>query len=215
MFTGIVEELGEITAVEESPVAARLTVRGPLVTSDARHGDSIAVSGVCLTVVEVSGDEFTVDVVHETLRRSRLAEVAAGDRVNLERATAVGDRLGGHIMQGHVDGTGRFLSRDEEGLTRFSLPAGLSRYVVEKGSIAVDGVSLTVVSVTNEEFTVALIPTTLEVTTLGRASAGDPVNLEVDVVAKHLEKLAGPYLADLARVAEQNGRRAAAIQEDA
>lgn len=129
MFTGIVEELGEITAVEESPVAARLTVRGPLVTSDARHGDSIAVSGVCLTVVEVSRDEFTVDVVHETLRRSRLAEVAAGDRVNLERATAVGDRLGGHIMQGHVDGTGRFLSRDEEGLTRFSLPAGLSRYV--------------------------------------------------------------------------------------
>ncbi|GLY65735.1 riboflavin synthase subunit alpha [Amycolatopsis taiwanensis] len=215
VFTGIVEELGEVTAVEQVPMAARLSVRGPLVASDARHGDSIAVSGVCLTVVEVRGDEFTVDVVNETLQRSRLAKIAAGDQVNLERATAAGARLGGHIMQGHVDGTGVFLSRDAEGLTRFSLPEGLSRYVVEKGSIAVDGVSLTVVSVTNDEFTVALIPTTLEMTTLGRVTPGDPVNLEVDVIAKHLEKLAGPYLADLARVAEHNGGRAATTQEDA
>jgi len=215
VFTGIVEELGEVTAVEQAPVAVRLRVRGPLVTSDAGHGDSIAVSGVCLTVVEVSDDEFTVDVVNETLQRSRLAKIAVGDQVNLERATATGGRLGGHIMQGHVDGTGAFLSRDVEGLTRFSLPESLSRYVVEKGSIAVDGVSLTVVSVTNDEFTVALIPTTLEVTTLGRLTPGDLVNLEVDMIAKHLEKLAGPYLADLARVAEHNGGRAAAAQEDA
>jgi riboflavin synthase len=211
VFTGIVEELGEITGVEQLPNAARLTVRGPVVSSDARHGDSIAVSGVCLTVVEVAGDEFTVDVVNETLRRSRLAKIASGDRVNLERATAVGDRLGGHIMQGHVDGTGVFVSRDENGLTRFTLPAGLSRYVVEKGSIAVDGISLTVTSVTNEEFTVALIPTTLDLTTLGRAKSGDPVNLEVDVLAKYVEKLAIPHLAGLA---EHNVTRAA-IQEDA
>ncbi|GAB2967134.1 riboflavin synthase [Amycolatopsis acidiphila] len=198
MFTGIVEELGEITAVEQLPNAARLTVRGPVVTSDARHGDSIAVSGVCLTVVAVSGGEFTVDVVHETLQRSRLAKIAPGDRVNLERATAVGDRLGGHIMQGHVDGTGVFLARDKDGLTRFALPSHLGRYVVEKGSIAVDGISLTVASVTNDEFTVALIPTTLELTTLGRAEPGDLVNLEVDVVAKYVEKLATPHLPGLA-----------------
>ncbi|HET6504580.1 MAG TPA: riboflavin synthase [Amycolatopsis sp.] len=207
MFTGIVEELGEITRVEQLPQAARLSVRGPLVTSDARHGDSIAVSGVCLTVVEVTGDEFTVDVVTETLDRSRLAKIAVGDRVNLERAAAVGDRLGGHIVQGHVDGTGVFLSRDDAGVTRFTLPEKLTRYVVEKGSIAVDGVSLTVANVTNDEFSVALIPTTLESTTLGAASAGDPVNLEVDVIAKHVEKLAASYLPGLARPAEDNGHR--------
>lgn len=210
MFTGIVEELGEITQVEQLPDAARLTVRGPVVTADAKHGDSIAVSGVCLTVVEVSGAEFTVDVVHETLRRSKLAKIGAGDRVNLERATAVGDRLGGHIMQGHVDGTGVFLSRDAEGLTRFALPPHLARYVVEKGSIAVDGISLTVASVTNDEFTVALIPTTLELTTLGRAEPGDLVNLEVDVVAKYVEKLAAPHLPGLT---EHNGTGAG--EEDA
>ncbi|SFJ68014.1 riboflavin synthase [Amycolatopsis sacchari] len=209
MFTGIVEELGEITAVEQLPNAARLTVRGPVVTSDAKHGDSIAVSGVCLTVVEVSAQEFTVDVVQETLERSRLAKIAPGDRVNLERATAVGDRLGGHIMQGHVDGTGVFLSRDANGLTRFSLPSHLARYVVEKGSIAVDGISLTVAGVTNDEFTVALIPTTLELTTLGHAEPGDLVNLEVDVVAKYVEKLAMPHLSG---PAAHNGVRA---EEDA
>ncbi|MEV6912964.1 riboflavin synthase [Amycolatopsis sp. NPDC051071] len=194
MFTGIVEELGEVTAVEQVPNAARLTVRGPLVTSDADHGDSIAVSGVCLTVVAVVGGEFTVDVVHETLQRSSLAKVNVGDVVNLERATPAGGRLGGHIMQGHVDGTGVFLKRDEQGLTTFALPGRLARYVVEKGSIAVDGISLTVASVTDEEFAVALIPTTLELTTLGRNQPGDLVNLEVDVVAKYVEKLAMPHL---------------------
>ncbi|MFE3175703.1 riboflavin synthase [Amycolatopsis sp. NPDC059090] len=195
MFTGIVEEVGEVTAVEQFTDAARLTVRGPLVTSDAGHGDSIAVSGVCLTVVTVSGGEFTVDVVNETLQRSSLAKVAVGDAVNLERATPAGGRLGGHIMQGHVDGTGVFVSRDERGVTTFSLPPALSRYVVEKGSIAVDGVSLTVASVSEDRFSVALIPTTLEVTTLGRREEGDHVNLEVDVVAKYVEKLTAPHVA--------------------
>ncbi|MYW95520.1 riboflavin synthase [Amycolatopsis rubida] len=195
MFTGIVEEVGEVTAVEQLTDAARLTVRGPLVTSDAGHGDSIAVSGVCLTVVTVSGGEFTVDVVNETLQRSSLAKVAVGDAVNLERATPAGGRLGGHIMQGHVDGTGVFVSRDERGVTTFSLPPALSRYVVEKGSIAVDGVSLTVASIAEDRFSVALIPTTLEATTLGRREEGDHVNLEVDVVAKYVEKLTAPHVA--------------------
>ena len=195
MFTGIVEELGEVTAVEQVPHAARLSVHGPLVTSDAKHGDSIAVSGVCLTVVDVAGSEFTVDVVHETLRRSSLAKINVGDKVNLERATAVGDRLGGHIMQGHVDGTGFYLSRDSHGLTQFALPPSLARYVVEKGSIAIDGVSLTVAAVAADQFAVALIPTTLELTTLGRNEPGDLVNLEVDVVAKYVEKLAMSHLA--------------------
>lgn len=189
MFTGIVEELGEIVDVATLPDAARLTVSGPLVTSDAKHGDSIAVNGVCLTVVDVSGGAFTVDVVQETLDRSSLAKIHAGDRVNLERAMAAGARLGGHIMQGHVDGTGVYLSRDEHGVTRFALPHQLARYVVEKGSIAVDGISLTVASVTDDEFSVALIPTTLELTTMGRREPGDVVNIEVDVLAKYVERL--------------------------
>lgn len=203
MFTGIVEERGEIVEVEQVPNAARLTIAAPLVTADAGHGDSIAVNGVCLTVVEVSGDRFTVDVVHETLQRSSLAKVHVGDRVNLERAMAVGDRLGGHIMQGHVDGTGVFLSRDEVGLTRFALPPRLAKYVVEKGSIAVDGVSLTVVDAGSDQFSVALIPTTLSLTTLGERGPGDLVNLEVDVLAKYVQRLAGPHLA---RLGEDNGR---------
>ncbi|SFB21651.1 riboflavin synthase alpha chain [Amycolatopsis marina] len=205
MFTGIVEELGEIVAVEQVPNAARVTIRGPLVTSDAAHGDSIAVNGVCLTVVDVSGGDFSVDVVHETLERSSLAKIAVGDEVNLERATALGARLGGHIMQGHVDGTGTYLSRDPQGLTRFALPPNLARYVVEKGSIAVDGVSLTVAGVSAEEFSIALIPTTLELTTLGRREPGDPVNLEVDVLAKYVEKLATPHLDGAPSVAGDNG----------
>jgi riboflavin synthase len=189
VFTGIVEECGEVVAVEQSPDAARITVRGPVVTSDASHGDSISVNGVCLTVVEVAGGEFTADVVHETLRQSSLAKAAVGDRVNLERAAAVGQRLGGHIVQGHVDGTGMLLSRDAAGLTRFSIPPALSRYLVRKGSITVDGVSLTVVDAGEDEFSVALIPTTLELTTLGLREPGDVVNLEVDVLAKYVERL--------------------------
>ena len=201
MFTGIVEELGEIVGVTDLPDAARLTVSGPLVTSDAKHGDSIAVNGVCLTVVEVADGAFTADVMRETLVRSSLAKVATGDRVNLERAAAVGQRLGGHIVQGHVDGTGTVLAREATEhweIVHIGLPPSLARYVVEKGSITVDGVSLTVVTVTDDEFTVSLIPTTLELTTLGGRGNGDAVNLEVDVLAKYVERLTLPHLVRLA-----------------
>lgn len=194
MFTGIVEELGEVTGVEQRADAARVTVRGPLVTQDARHGDSIAVNGVCLTVVEVTDGEFTVDVVAETLRRTSLDKIEPGRVVNLERAMPADGRFGGHVMQGHVDGTAVFLSREPEGLTHFAFPPELGRYIVEKGSIAVDGISLTVAGVAGEEFSVALIPTTLRLTTLGRAEPGDRVNLEVDVLAKYVEKLAAVHL---------------------
>ncbi|MGW5684617.1 riboflavin synthase [Nonomuraea sp. NPDC003754] len=192
MFTGIVEELGEIVAVEPLGDAARLAVRGKLVTSDAKHGDSIAVNGVCLTVVDVEDEVFTVDVMRETLSRSSLKSVESGARVNLERAVRADQRLGGHIVQGHVDGTGVLLSREPGERwddVRFSLPAELNRYVAEKGSIAVDGISLTVTTVDEESFGVSLIPTTLELTTLGGRGVGDVVNLEVDVIAKYVEKL--------------------------
>jgi riboflavin synthase len=194
MFTGIVEERGEIVAVEQAAESARLTVSGPLVTSDAKHGDSIAVNGVCLTVVEISGQTFTVDVVHETLRRSSLAGARAGDAVNLERAMALGDRLGGHIVQGHVDGTAVLTARADSGLTTFGMPPELARYVVEKGSITVDGVSLTVVEAGADRFSVALIPATLELTTLGLRQPGAVVNLEVDVLAKYVERLVSGQL---------------------
>ncbi|MET9068680.1 riboflavin synthase [Streptosporangium sandarakinum] len=197
MFTGIVEELGKIAAVEPLPDAARLSVRGPVVTADARHGDSIAVNGVCLTVVEVDGDVFTADVMKETLDRSSLGALRPGSPVNLERAVRADARLGGHIVQGHVDGTGTLLSREPGEhweIVRISLPAELNRYVVEKGSIAVDGVSLTVAGVDDESLTVSLIPTTLRLTTLGAKRPGDPVNLEADVIAKHVEKLTAGYV---------------------
>jgi riboflavin synthase len=192
VFTGIVEELGEIVALEREGDSARLTVRGPLVVSDAVHGASIAVNGVCLTVTDVKDDAFTVDVMKETLDRSSLAALAPGSPVNLERPVRPSDRLGGHIVQGHVDGVGEIVSRepgDRWEVVTIGLPAGLARYVVEKGSITVDGISLTVVEARDDAFTVALIPTTLELTTLGRKGPGDPVNLEVDVVAKYVERL--------------------------
>lgn len=192
MFTGIVEELGTIARLDRGTDSARLTVRGPLVTSDATHGASIAVNGVCLTVVEHADGEFTVDVMAETLSRSSLGSLRAGDRVNLERAMAAGGRFGGHVVQGHVDGTAQVLERvpgDRWEVVRLSLPAGLARYVVEKGSITVDGVSLTVASIDDTSFTVSLIPTTLDLTTLGHKGIGDLVNLEVDVLAKYVERL--------------------------
>ncbi|WP_433255525.1 riboflavin synthase [Streptosporangium sp. CA-135522] len=196
MFTGIVEELGEIAAIEPLRDAARMSIRGKVVTADAGHGDSIAVNGVCLTVVEVDGEVFTADVMKETLDRSCLGALRPGSRVNLERAVRADQRLGGHIVQGHVDGTGVLLTREPDEhweVVRISLPAELNRYVVEKGSIAVDGISLTVVSVEGEGFAVSLIPTTLQLTTLGAKQPGDPVNLEVDIIAKHVEKLVGAY----------------------
>ncbi|MGW0467818.1 riboflavin synthase [Streptomyces sp. NPDC003027] len=194
MFTGIVEELGEVTAVEKLADASRFRLRGPLVTEGAKHGDSIAVNGVCLTVVESGDGEFTADVMAETLLRSSLGALDVGSRVNLERPMAVGDRLGGHIVQGHVDGTGTVLDRtpsEHWEIVKVALPAHLSRYVVEKGSITVDGVSLTVVEAAADWFTVSLIPTTLALTTLGIKRPGDPVNLEVDVIAKYVERLLG------------------------
>ena len=192
MFTGIVEELGEVTAVEELDDASRFRLRGPVVTEGAKHGDSIAVNGVCLTVVDLGDDEFTADVMAETLERSSLGALAAGSRVNLERPMALGGRLGGHIVQGHVDGTGTIVERtvsENWEIVKISLPAGLTRYVVEKGSITVDGVSLTVVDAGPDHFTISLIPTTLALTTLGIKEPGDPVNLEVDVLAKYVERL--------------------------
>ena len=194
MFTGIVEELGEVVGVEQQTDAARLTIRGPLVVGDAKRGDSIAVNGVCLTVVDHDGTSFTADVMAETLRRSSLSALRAGSPVNLERPVTLSARLGGHLVQGHVDGTGQILRREPAEhweLVRVSLPPALGRYVVEKGSITVDGVSLTVVEVTDEWFTVSLIPTTLDLTTLGSKGPGELVNLEVDIVAKYVEKLMG------------------------
>jgi riboflavin synthase len=190
MFTGIVEEVGEVVSFTETVLA----VRGPLVTSDARHGDSIAVNGVCLTVVDNADGVFTADVMGESLRRSSLGVLERGSPVNLERAATVGSRLGGHLVQGHVDGVGEVISREpavQWETVRFRLPAGLARYVVEKGSITVDGVSLTVMAVTADEFSVGLIPTTLKLTVLGAKAVGDPVNLEVDVIAKYVEKMLG------------------------
>ncbi|MEU3449728.1 riboflavin synthase [Streptomyces thermolilacinus] len=194
MFTGIVEELGEVTAVETLGDASRFRLRGPVVTQGAKHGDSIAVNGVCLTVVEHEGDEFTADVMAETLKRSSLGALTVGSRVNLERPMVADGRFGGHIVQGHVDGTGTIVERtpsENWEVVRISLPAELARYVVEKGSITVDGVSLTVVEAGADHFTVSLIPTTLALTTLGHKQPGDPVNLEVDVIAKYVERLLG------------------------
>jgi riboflavin synthase len=195
MFTGIVEELGEVVRLDRGADSARLTVRGPLVTSDAVHGASVAVNGICLTVVEHGDSTFTVDVMAETLARTSLGALAAGDRVNLERAMAAGGRFGGHVVQGHVDGTATITGRtpgDRWEVVHFSLPPELARYVVEKGSITVDGVSLTVATVADDSFTVSLIPTTLALTTLGHKGVGDPVNLEVDVIAKYVEKMVTP-----------------------
>ena len=196
MFTGIVEELGEVVGREHLGDSARLVIRGPIVTSDTGHGDSIAVNGVCLTVVDVSADgSFSADVMDETLNRSSLRGIQVGSRVNLERAAALQSRLGGHIVQGHVDGTGEVLSRtpsEHWTVVRVALPPALSRYVVQKGSITVDGVSLTVSALGCDWFEVSLIPTTLDLTTLGRADVGAPVNLEVDVIAKYVERLLSP-----------------------
>jgi len=199
VFTGIVEELGRVVALEVTGDSARLRVAGPIVTSDAQHGASIAVNGVCLTVIEpgdgaAAAGEFTADVMAESLVRSNLGDLKPGDPVNLERPMKLGARLGGHLVQGHVDGVGTVLERtpgEHWEVVRISLPAALSRYVVDKGSITVDGISLTVVEAGADAFTVSLIPTTLELTTLGSKGPGAPVNLEIDVIAKYTERLLG------------------------
>ena len=196
MFTGIVEELGRVAAIEDQGDAIRLGIGCELAVSDAKLGDSIAVNGVCLTVAEFDDEGFTADVMQESLDRTSLGGLAVGSPVNLERAVAAGARLGGHIVQGHVDGTGAIVSRtpgEHWDVVRISLPDELDRYVVEKGSIAVDGTSLTVSAVGGDDgarwFEVSLIPTTLADTVLGTLDAGATVNLEVDVVAKYIEKL--------------------------
>ena len=199
MFTGIVEEVGTVVDREDQADAARLRIRAATVLEDVALGDSISVSGVCLTVTDVEDGVWGTDVMAETLRRSSLGKTEAGSRVNLERAVTAHTRLGGHMVQGHVDGVGTVLSRSASEhweVVRVELPRGLARYVVEKGSIAVDGVSLTVSAVSAADdpapwFEVSLIPTTLRETTLGERTPGDPVNLEVDVIAKYVERLTG------------------------
>jgi riboflavin synthase len=202
MFTGIVEELGEVVGVERLAGAAKLTVRGPRVTADAAHGDSIAVNGTCLTVTGLDGPAFTADVMAETLSRTGLGALRPGSPVNLERSLRVGDRLGGHLVQGHVDGVGRIVSRAPAGhweVVRITVPPALGRYLVEKGSVAVDGVSLTISALgggpggegPGDEawFEVSLIPATLAATTLGRVQPGAGVNLEADVIGKYVERM--------------------------
>jgi riboflavin synthase len=191
VFTGLVADLGTVATLEATADGVRLRVRSEL-AGELAEGDSVAVNGVCLTATEVADGQFSADVMHETLRRSSLAEVADGTRVNLELPLRAADRLGGHVVQGHVDGVGEIRDAVEDGFARIvtiAAPPELLRYVVEKGSIAVDGVSLTVASVTADTFSVSLIPETLERTNLGAAAPGTPVNLEVDVLAKYVEKL--------------------------
>jgi riboflavin synthase len=202
VFTGIVEELGEVVALDPTGDSARLTVRGPSVTADAARGDSIAVNGVCLTVTDLTGGAFTADVIGETLKHSALGSLAPGQAVNLERAVRVDGRLGGHIMQGHVDGTATIVSRQPGAdweVVRISVPPELARYVVYKGSVAVDGISLTVSGLSEVAsgpdnwaepwFEVSLIPETLQRTTLGFKQPGAAVNIEVDLIAKYVERL--------------------------
>lgn len=197
MFTGIIEELGEVVSLERNGQAWRLTVRGPLAVSDASHGDSIAVDGLCLTVVDQTTEAFTADVMQISVDMSTLGDRRTGDRVNLERAAAVGDRLGGHIVQGHIDGTARVLSiveGDGQRTVRISLDPEHAHLVVRKGSIAVDGISLTTSAVSDpaeaqQWFEVSLIPETLASTTLGFRAVGDRVNIETDIVARHVERM--------------------------
>lgn len=193
MFTGIIEELGDVVEFAATDDGARLTVRAPQAVSDAGHGDSISVSGVCLTVVDQGPDWFTADVMGVTLDMSTLGSLAAGARVNIERAMQVGDRLGGHIVQGHIDGTSTVLSVTDEGswnILRFSLTEELAPLVARKGSIAVHGVSLTVSAVGHDWFEVSLIPETLTATTLGALAVGDSVNIETDILARHVARMA-------------------------
>lgn len=197
MFTGIIEELGTVRSIERTTDSARVTIEGPLVVSDAEHGASISVNGVCLTVVTCDASTFSADVMAQTLSASGLGALHEGSRVNLERAARVDARLGGHIVQGHVDGTARVLAVTPEPdwtRIRFELDPNLVRYVVDKGSITIDGVSLTVSAVSEIAeapawFEVSLIPTTLTLTTLGSLTGGESVNIEVDVLAKYVERL--------------------------
>ncbi len=192
MFTGIIEELGKVAAIEQQPDAIRLTISCGKVLSDLKRGDSISCSGTCLTAIDIDGNSFTADVMLETLKRSSLSEVKVGDVINLERAMQHETRFGGHIVQGHVDGVGEVISREKSNnwdWVRIRIPADLMKYVVMKGSITIDGISLTVNELGDDHIAVSLIPETLEVTTLGYKQPGDKVNVEADVLAKHIERL--------------------------
>ena len=192
MFTGIVEELGKVVAIEDQGDAMRLTIAGPLVTSDVSRGDSIAVCGACLTAVEIENGNFTADVMKETLRLTSLGSLTVGSPVNLERAMTAATRFGGHVVLGHVDGVGTVISREPSEhweWVRVSVPRDLMKYVVLKGSITIDGISLTVNEVGEDFIGLSLIPETLRLTTLGSKQPGDKVNVEVDIMAKHIEKL--------------------------
>ena len=195
MFTGIIEELGTIRSIRRGAASAVLSIGAEAVLSDLRIGDSVAVNGVCLTATGVDGSGFTADVMHETLRRSSLGALGPGSRVNLERAMAADGRFGGHIVSGHIDGTGTIAERrrdDNAVWYTVSAPPALLRYIVEKGSIAIDGISLTVASVAADRFSVSVIPHTAAVTVLGRKRPGDIVNLETDIIGKYVEKLLRP-----------------------
>lgn len=194
LFTGIVEELGTIVSMEDLGDSIKITIRGALVTSDAQLGDSICVSGVCLTVTEIADDSFSADVMAQTLKMSALAQLTPGSRVNLERALTPTARLGGHIVQGHVDATARILSRtpsEHWDVVRIELPVSIAKYVVSRGSIALDGVSLTVseIDLNQKWFEVSLIPTTIAATTFDSKGAGDILNVESDILARHIERL--------------------------
>jgi riboflavin synthase len=192
VFTGIIEELGVVEGMQDQGDAVRLTVRGPQVTVDAGLGDSIAVNGCCLTVAQRDGATFTADVMRETLDKTALGALERGARVNLERAVTAATRLGGHIVQGHVDGVGELVERREEGIglwLRFRAPEVVQRYLIEKGSVTVAGVSLTIAELHDDGFAVAIVPHTLQVTTFGRLAVGDPVNLEADMIARYVERL--------------------------
>ena len=195
MFTGIIEAIGEIAAAEPLSSGRRLVFRSSSSFADARIGESIALDGACMTLVEIAGGLLSVDVSRESLRRTTLGRRVVGDRVNLERAMRLGDRLGGHLVTGHVDGIGQIASIEHEGessLFRFRVPSALSRLLVEKGSVAIDGISLTCFDCTRDTFVVAVIPHTAAVTTLGRKRPGDEVNIENDLLAKYVEKLLAP-----------------------
>ena len=199
MFTGIVEELGTVETLEDQGDAIRLTVRGPLVVEDAAPGDSIAVNGVCLTVAAQGDETFTADVMRETLVKTSLGGLAPGARVNLERAVTASKRLGGHIVQGHVDGVGEAIRVRPEGdaeIWEFAAPEAVLRYCVEKGSICVDGISLTIVSVGESSFTVSILPQTRANTNFGELGVGSKINLEADVIGKYVERLLGPRMSD-------------------
>ncbi len=194
MFTGIIEELGKIAAIDHSEDGARIKISASIVTSDSRNGDSIAVNGVCLTALDVNKNSFAADVSPETLDRSTLGSLRPGSPVNLERAVTPQTRLGGHIVQGHVDATGTFISAVEEGdfwTVRIGFPPEISKYLVFKGSVAVEGISLTIASLGDDFFEIAIIPKTWEVTNLSSLKPGDHVNLEADVIAKYVERMIG------------------------